>query len=81
MEFILRCEMPVELVVVAELMGSEHRFQFEDREICVKLPEQFHSSIDEASAKRADRFAKCIGWQAKNVTQYLLITYSLLWSF
>ena len=63
MTFVLRCEIPVDLVVKAELLGKQHRFVFEGREICVSLPEQCYCPFDSESDREHEKIARCVSWK------------------
>ncbi|WP_170520320.1 hypothetical protein [Ruegeria atlantica] len=62
MDFVLRCEMPVDLLVVSELLGNEHKFSFEGREIVLKLSKRYFSSDDDEPDQEASKIARCVGW-------------------
>jgi hypothetical protein len=63
MDFVLRCEMPVDLVVVAELLGAAHEFVFEGRKISVSLSQKFHFKEDENSESANGKIARCVVWR------------------
>lgn len=63
MDFVLRCEMPVDLVVVAELLGSAHEFVFEGRKVSVSLSRNFYFRDDEKSDIAHEKIARCVAWR------------------
>lgn len=60
MDFVLRCEMPVDLVVVAELLGAAHKFVFEDRNVSVSISRKFYFQNDEKSDIAHEKIARCV---------------------
>lgn len=63
MDFVLRCEMPVDLVVVAELLGAAHEFVFERRNVSVSISQKFYFKDDEKSDIAHEKIARCVAWR------------------
>jgi hypothetical protein len=63
MGFVLRCEMPVDLVIVAELLGATHEFVFEGRKVSVSLSQKFYFKDDEKSDIAHEKIARCVAWR------------------
>ena len=63
MDFVLRCEMPVDLVVAAELLGAAHEFVFEGRSVSVSLSKKFYFKDDEKSDIAHEKIARCVVWR------------------
>jgi hypothetical protein len=59
MDFVLRCEMPVDLVVVAELAGERHEFVYEDRKVSVSLSNEFYFRDGYKPDVALEKIARC----------------------
>lgn len=63
MRFVLRCELPVHLVLSSALLGKDHCFQFEGREICIAISDRCYLPFEDGSDRNDEKVATCVSWK------------------